>query len=84
MLLTRVDPMEPPMLQTHGLVDDVVPFTPFNCANAVLLLNTCELVIDPDQDHSVFGYGFWRDFLYRHMIDKPSGVRPTTNVTLRP
>jgi hypothetical protein len=66
---------------THGLVDDVVPFTPFNCIAAVALLNTCELVIDPDQGHGMFGHEFARDFFYRHMIDKPTGLRPPTNVT---
>jgi acetyl esterase/lipase len=70
-LTSQIDTFEPPLLMIHGVVDDVVPFMPLNCVAAILLLNTCELVIDPDRDHEIFGYEFARDFLYRQMIDKP-------------
>lgn len=82
LLMTRIDPLEPPMLMTHGLADNVVPFMPFNCAAALALLNTCELVLDPDQGHGMFGHEYGREFFYRHMVVKPSGLRPTTNVTV--
>jgi acetyl esterase/lipase len=81
-LMTRVDPLEPPMLMSHGLSDNVVPFMPFNCVAAIALGNTCELVLDPDQGHGQFGFEYWRDFLYRQMIAKPEGLRPPTNVTV--
>jgi dienelactone hydrolase len=82
LLTTRVDFLEPPLLHIHGAVDDVVPFFPFNCAVALAYLNTCEVVVDPDQDHGMFGHDFARDFLFRQMIARPTGLRPTTNVTV--
>ncbi|HYZ92510.1 MAG TPA: alpha/beta hydrolase [Actinomycetota bacterium] len=82
-LMTRVDPGEPPLLIVHGLADDVVPFVagPPSCALALLLLNICELVVHPTQDHGTFGYANAREFLYRQMIDKPD-LRMPTNVTI--
>jgi dienelactone hydrolase len=83
-LLARIDPMEPPLLEIHGLADDIVPAPagPPSCAVSLLMLNTCELVFDPDQDHGTFGHAEARDFLFRHVISKPPGIRPTTKVTI--
>jgi dienelactone hydrolase len=83
-VLVRIDPLEPPLQLIHGAADDIVPFPadPPACLVTVLLLNTCEMVIDPDQDHGTFGYEYAREFLYRQMISKPTGLRPPVNVTL--
>ena len=83
-VLVQIDPLEPPLQLIHGLADDIVPFPadPPACIVTVLLLNTCEMVIDPDQNHNTFGYSYAREFLYRQMVNKPTGLRPTTNVTL--
>jgi hypothetical protein len=81
-LTVDVDFLEPPLLVTHGLVDDVVPFFQTSCLMAIAMANTCELVIDPDEDHTELDTSFALEFLYRQMIAKPDGIRPTTNVTL--
>lgn len=83
LLMTRVDTGEPPLLLIHGVMDDIVPFVagPPSCVAALILLNTCEFVIHPTQDHGTFGYEFAREFLYRQMIAKPS-LRLPTNVTV--
>jgi predicted esterase len=73
---------EPPMLLSHGVVDQVVPY-PADvpaCVLTVVLGNVCEQQLDPDQDHPQFGYAGWREFLYRRMIrpariDLPLQVR---------
>jgi hypothetical protein len=44
------------------------------------MTNVCEQVLDPDQDHGDFGYDYWREFLYRRMIQTPVFSLPT-NVT---
>ncbi len=66
----QIDLGESPLLISHGVVDDVVPYPPniATCALTVALGNVCEQVLDPDQAHGVFGYGHWRSFLYRRMI----------------
>jgi acetyl esterase/lipase len=73
----QIDPGESPLLISHGLVDDVVPYAPnpATCALTVALGNVCEQVLDPDQAHPQFGFGHWRSFLYRRMI-APSGELP--------
>jgi dienelactone hydrolase len=81
--MVRIDPGEPPLLVTHGLVDDVVPYPAAvpSCVTTVAMTNICEQVLDPDQDHGVFGYAYWREFLYRRMVQKPVLSAPT-NVQL--
>jgi predicted esterase len=73
----QIDPGESPLLISHGLVDDVVPYAPnpISCALTVALGNVCEQVLDPDQAHPQFGYAHWRSFLYRRMI-APTGELP--------
>jgi predicted esterase len=64
---------EPPMLLSHGVADQVVPY-PADlpaCVVTVALGNVCEQQLDPDQEHGQFGYDGWREFLYRRMIDPP-------------
>jgi predicted esterase len=81
-VLSYVGLDEPPVLLSHGLADDVVPY-PADvpaCALTVLLGNVCEQQLDPDQEHPQFGYDGWREFLYRRMIrpklvDLPLQVR---------
>jgi predicted esterase len=65
---------EPPLLITHGVIDDIVPYPAEvpACVLTVLLLNVCEQVLDPDQPHDIFGYEEWREFLYRRMIKPPA------------
>lgn len=73
LILSDVDPGEPPMLLVHGVLDDVVPY-PADlpaCVLSVLLGNVCEQVLDPDQDHGQFGYDLWREFLYERMVAPP-------------
>jgi dipeptidyl aminopeptidase/acylaminoacyl peptidase len=78
----RIDPLEPPLLVSHGVADDVVPYPAAipSCAMTIAMGNVCEQVLDPDQDHGVFGYTHWREFLYRRMILSPV-FSPPTNVT---
>ena len=35
------------------------------------VLNVCEMVLDPDQDHGTFGLPQIRDFLYRYVATRP-------------
>jgi hypothetical protein len=70
LVLSNVGLNEPPMLLSHGIADDVVPY-PADlpaCVLTVLLGNVCEQQLDPDQKHPQFGYDGWREFLYRRMI----------------
>ena len=71
----QIDPGESPLLISHGLLDDVVPYAPniSSCLTTVALGNVCEQTLDPDQAHEQFGFGHWRSFLYRRMI-APSGT----------
>ena len=66
----QIDPGESPLLISHGLADDVVPYAPnpVSCLATVALGNICDQVLDPDQAHPQFGFGYWRSFLYRRMI----------------
>ena len=66
----QIDPGESPLLISHGLADDVVPYEVnlVSCTTTVALGNVCEQVLDPDQAHPQFGFGHWRSFLYRRMI----------------
>jgi dienelactone hydrolase len=73
-VLADVGVGEPPVLLSHGLVDDVVPY-PADvpaCVLTVVLGNVCEQQLDPDQAHPQFGYAGWREFLYRRMINPPA------------
>jgi predicted esterase len=69
-VLADVDPGEPPMLLSHGLMDDVVPYPAElpACALSILLGNVCEQLLDPDQAHPQFGFDQWRAFLYERMV----------------
>ena len=82
-LIAQIDPGESPLLISHGLLDDVVPYAPnpATCALTVALGNVCEQVLDPDQAHPQFGYGHWRSFLYRRMI-APSGTELPLHVEI--
>lgn len=65
---------EPPVLLSHGVLDDVVPY-PADvpaCVLTVALGNVCEQQLDPDQEHGQFGFEGWREFLYRRMIAPPA------------
>jgi hypothetical protein len=77
-----VDPGEPPYLVVHGLADLVVPAVAFPgpCLATIALLNVCEMVLDPDQDHDTFGLPQIRDFLYRYVANSPA-FRVPVNVT---
>jgi dipeptidyl aminopeptidase/acylaminoacyl peptidase len=79
----RIDTGEPPLLVSHGVVDDVVPYpaTVPTCVVTVALGNVCEQVLDPDQAHGAFGHAHWREFLYRRMVLTPV-LSPPTNLTL--
>jgi hypothetical protein len=81
--MTRVDMLEPPLLVSHGLADDVVPYPAElpSCALTIAMGNVCEQVLDPDAKHAQFGFDLWREFLYRRMIQKPVLSLPTS-VTL--
>ena len=81
--MTRVDMLEPPLLVSHGLADDVVPYPAEvpSCALTLAMGNVCEQVLDPDAKHAQFGFDLWREFLYRRMIQKPVLSLPTS-VTL--
>jgi dienelactone hydrolase len=73
LVLANVGLNEPPMLLSHGIADDVVPY-PADvpaCVLTVVLGNVCEQQLDPDQAHPQFGYDGWREFLYRRMITPP-------------
>jgi dienelactone hydrolase len=83
-LMVQIDPLvEPPLLVSHGVMDDVVPYPAAipSCATTVALGNVCEQVLDPDRKHPQFGYAHWRDFLYRRMIQPPALQLPT-NLTI--
>jgi dienelactone hydrolase len=77
--MTDIDPGEPPFLVVHGLADTVVPYiaAPPSCLATIALLNVCEQVLDPDQDHGRFGFAEIRDFLYRWVITRPGTQVPT-------
>jgi dienelactone hydrolase len=77
--MTDIDPGEPPFLVVHGLLDTVVPYVaaPPSCLATIALLNVCEQVLDPDQDHGTFGLPEIRDFLYRWLIARPGTQVPT-------
>jgi acetyl esterase/lipase len=79
----RIDPGESPLLISHGVADDVVPYAPnvAPCLVTVALGNVCEQVLDPDQPHAQFGFGHWRSFLYRRMI-APSGTELPLHVEI--
>jgi len=81
--MVNVDPGEPPFLVVHGLADLVVPYVaaPPSCLATIALLNVCEQVIDPDQDHDTFGTAEIRDFLYRWVITRP-GLQIPTKLTV--
>ena len=76
LVLSDVDPGEPPMLLSHGLMDDIVPYPAElpACVVSILLGNVCEQVLDPDQEHGQFGYDRWREFLYDRMIAPPAPI----------
>lgn len=78
--MVRIDTGEPPLLVSHGLADDVVPYpaTVPTCALTVAMTNVCEQVLDPDQKHPQFRFDLWREFLYRRMIQKPVLSLPTS------
>jgi dienelactone hydrolase len=80
--MTKIDPGEPPFQVVHGLVDLVVPAVAFppSCAATIAMLNVCEMVVDPDQDHGTFGLPQIRDFLYRYVATSPR-VRVPVNIT---
>ena len=69
-----IDPGEPPFQVVHGLADTVVPAVAFPgpCAATIAMLNVCEMVLDPDQDHGTFGLPQIRDFLYRYVATRPT------------
>ena len=75
---------EPPLLVSHGVVDDVVPYPAAipSCVVTVAMGNVCEQVLDPDQDHGVFGHQYWREFLYRRMVKPLPGLQLPVRVTL--
>jgi acetyl esterase/lipase len=76
-VLANVGLDEPPVFLSHGVADDIVPY-PADlpaCVLTVLLGNVCEQQLDPDQEHPQFGYAGWREFLYRRMVNAPSGLR---------
>lgn len=79
-----VNPGDPPLLVSHGVVDDVVPYPAAipSCVVTVLVGNVCEQVLDPDQDHGVFRHEFWREFLYRRMVKPRPGVQLPVRVSL--
>ena len=72
-VLSLIGVGEPPMLVSHGVVDDVVPYPAslLPCTTAIALGNVCEQQLDVDQAHPQFGYDGWREFLYRRMIAPP-------------
>ena len=73
-VLSDVGLGEPPILLSHGLLDDIVPY-PADvpaCVLTVALGNVCEQQLDPDQEHPQFGFDGWREFLYRRMINPPA------------
>lgn len=76
----RIDPMEPPLMVSHGVVDDVVPYPAAvsTCAMTIAMGNVCEQVLDPDQGHGFFGQDQWREFLYRRMVRAPTLMLPTS------
>ncbi|MDQ2649319.1 MAG: alpha/beta hydrolase [Actinomycetota bacterium] len=69
-VLSYVGLNEPPVLISHGVSDDVVPYPAAvpACVLTVLLGNVCEQQLKLDQKHPQFGYDGWREFLYRRMI----------------
>ena len=77
-----VDAGEPPFQAVEGLADTVVPAVGFAgpCAATIVMLNVCEMVLDPDQDHGTFGLPQIRDFLYRFVATSPP-LRVPVNVT---
>jgi dienelactone hydrolase len=78
--MVRIDRGEPPLLVSHGLADDVVPYPAAvpSCVLTVAMTNVCEQVLDPDQEHPQFGFDLWREFLYRRMIQTPVLSLPTS------
>ncbi len=64
---------EPPVLFVHGLADQIVPYVAaaLPCVATLAMLNVCEQVLDPDQEHDVFGLAEAREFLHRFMIVRP-------------
>ena len=76
--MTQVDPGEPPLLVVHGVADLVVPAVawPPSCVATLALLNVCEVIVDPDQDHDPFGLPEIRDFLYRWVANRPAAQVP--------
>ena len=78
--MVRIDTGEPPLLVSHGLADDVVPYPAAvpSCVLTIAMTNVCEQVLDPDQKHGQFGFDLWREFLYRRMIQKPALSLPTS------
>jgi dienelactone hydrolase len=78
--MVRIDTGEPPLLVSHGVADDVVPYPAAvpSCALTIAMTNVCEQVLDPDQKHGQFGFDLWREFLYRRVIQKPVLSLPTS------
>ena len=76
LVLSDIDPGEPPMLLSHGVMDDIVPYPAElpACAVSILLGNVCEQVLDPDQGHGQFGFDLWREFLFDRMIQPPAPI----------
>jgi predicted esterase len=76
LVLSDIDPGEPPMLLSHGVYDQTVPYPAElpACAVSILLGNVCEQLLDPDQGHGQFGFDLWREFLYERMIAPPAPV----------
>ncbi len=77
-LTAQIDLGEPPLMTVHGAADDVVPYPVglLPCVVTVALLNACEHVVDPDQDHGTFGMEEARDFLYRRVARPKRGLLP--------
>lgn len=65
------------------MADNVVPYPAAvpSCVMTIALGNVCEQVLDPDREHPQFGYEYWREFLYRHVVEPPA-LRLPTNVTV--
>lgn len=82
--MVRIDRGEPPLLVSHGVADDVVPYPAAvpSCVLTIAMTNVCEQVLDPDQKHPQFGFDLWREFLYRRMIQPPQPLSAPTNLTV--
>jgi acetyl esterase/lipase len=63
-------PGDPPIAIYHGVLDEQVPYplAPLTCILQLAVLNDCEFVTFPAEDHATLGTDLARDFLYRHVI----------------